>query len=132
NSAADFTAYLERLGYRQRSRVAGPGEYRPVTGGVELHTRGLEFWDGQEQDLHFTVRFDGGQVIALDAAPGTSTAAGLALVRLEPVEIAQINPETGEDRIPVTFEEIPPELLQAIVSVEDHRFYEHFGVDIRG
>lgn len=33
------------------------------------------------------------------------------------------------DRQPITFEQFPEHLLQALISIEDERFYEHSGVD---
>jgi len=36
----------------------------------------------------------------------------------------------GEQRrIPVTFEELPQQLIDAVLATEDARFYEHFGID---
>lgn len=36
----------------------------------------------------------------------------------------------GEQRrIPVTFEELPKQLIDAVLATEDARFYEHFGID---
>ncbi len=41
--------------------------------------------------------------------------------------------EYGEKRrTPVAFEEIPSDFINAILAAEDSRFYEHFGVDIKG
>jgi penicillin-binding protein 1A len=41
--------------------------------------------------------------------------------------------EYGEKkRIPVTYEEIPQTLIQALIATEDQRFFEHPGVDIMG
>ena len=41
--------------------------------------------------------------------------------------------EFGEEkRIPVKFEAVPPQLVQAILAAEDHNFYEHHGVDVLG
>ncbi|MCP3975434.1 MAG: PBP1A family penicillin-binding protein, partial [bacterium] len=37
----------------------------------------------------------------------------------------------GEDRILVPYEEIPADLLNAVVAIEDERFWEHDGVDPR-
>jgi penicillin-binding protein 1A len=37
-----------------------------------------------------------------------------------------------ENRTPVTYEEISPILIKTLVTTEDERFYEHFGVDIQG
>lgn len=38
----------------------------------------------------------------------------------------------SENRVPVKLEEISPIMRKAIISIEDERFYEHNGVDIRG
>ena len=35
-------------------------------------------------------------------------------------------------RIPVTYEEIPPQLIEAVLAAEDDRFFEHPGVDYHG
>ncbi|MBT8438219.1 MAG: transglycosylase domain-containing protein, partial [Gammaproteobacteria bacterium] len=41
--------------------------------------------------------------------------------------------EYGEKRrIPVTFEQVPEQLVQAFLAAEDDRFYEHPGVDYQG
>lgn len=37
-----------------------------------------------------------------------------------------------ENRLPVTYDEIPPMLVKALVSTEDERFYKHFGIDFQG
>lgn len=36
-----------------------------------------------------------------------------------------------ENRMPVTYEEISPVLIKTLVSTEDERFYEHFGIDFK-
>src|SRR5690625_4968684 len=37
-----------------------------------------------------------------------------------------------ENRIPVTLDQIPATLQNAVIAIEDHRFYDHFGISIRG
>lgn len=37
-----------------------------------------------------------------------------------------------ENRTPVNFEELPQNLIQALVATEDERFYNHAGIDARG
>lgn len=32
-------------------------------------------------------------------------------------------------RIPVTLDQIPPEMINAFIATEDSRFYEHHGID---
>lgn len=124
--AADLTDTLQRLGYRRSSNISGPGEYNSNDGRVRLWTRGFEFWDGEEPSVYVDVNFLGRRI---DSLRGDQNTGELPLVRLEPVEIAQINPDTGEDRLPLSLADVPPDLLNAVVAVEDHRFYRHFGVD---
>lgn len=37
-----------------------------------------------------------------------------------------------ENRTPVTFKELPDNLVKALIATEDERFYEHSGIDFRG
>lgn len=37
-----------------------------------------------------------------------------------------------ENRTPVEFDEISPILIKTLIATEDERFYEHFGVDLKG
>ena len=46
-------------------------------------------------------------------------------------QIQQIN-EAQSNRIHVSIEDIPEDMQRAIVAIEDSRFYEHHGVDLRG
>jgi penicillin-binding protein 1B len=125
-NAADLTDTLQHLGYRRTNNISGPGEYNSADSRVRMWTRGFEFWDGEEPSVYVDVNFLGRSV---DSLRGDQNSPELPLVRLEPVEIAQINPDTGEDRLPLTIKDVPPDLLNAVVAVEDQRFYSHFGVD---
>lgn len=41
--------------------------------------------------------------------------------------------EFGEKRrSPISFDEIPPQFIQALTAAEDSRFFDHFGIDIKG
>ena len=37
-----------------------------------------------------------------------------------------------ENRVPVRYEDINPILIKTLVATEDERFYEHFGIDVKG
>ncbi|HET7734202.1 MAG TPA: transglycosylase domain-containing protein, partial [Paludibacter sp.] len=37
-----------------------------------------------------------------------------------------------ENRTPVTYKEISPVLIKTLISTEDERFYQHFGIDFQG
>ena len=70
--------------------------------------------------------------------PGLPAAEQLFDIKLQtPLRIfsqdGKLIAEFGEKRrAPVTIEQVPERQLQAFLAAEDARFYEHFGVDIRG
>ena len=55
----------------------------------------------------------------------------LALAELEPELIAAFYDKDWEERNLVRLNELPPYLVDTILSIEDIRFYQHFGVDLR-
>jgi penicillin-binding protein 1B len=122
---AELLHYLQQLGYREVESIRTAGEYTRSGSSVQLFARGFQFWDGVETARFIDVEFDGRFVTGLRGEQGRM----LALARLEPVEIAQINPDTGEDRLPLSRDEVPEALVKALVAVEDQRFYSHYGVD---
>ncbi len=48
-----------------------------------------------------------------------------------PVPIGSLTDGPVEERIPLALHQIPDELVQAILAVEDQRFYQHHGLDFR-
>ncbi len=51
---------------------------------------------------------------------------------LEPEVFASLGGRPGEGYRPVRLAEVPPVVVNAILAAEDHRFFEHGGVDVRG
>ena len=51
--------------------------------------------------------------------------------RRTPVAIGVIDGRLAEQRIPVRIEALPDYLIQAVLAVEDQRFYQHAGLDFR-
>lgn len=49
--------------------------------------------------------------------------------QLEPVLLTNLSEQSRAKRMPVTFSQIPPVLVHAILSAEDKRFFEHSGLD---
>ena len=53
-------------------------------------------------------------------------------IALAPESLTNDHETRGAARRQLTFKDIPPVLVQAIVSIEDRRFFEHHGLDIFG
>src|SRR4030095_2401558 len=55
----------------------------------------------------------------------------VADLALEPEVLASASERRGEDHRPVRFDEVPRILIDAVLAAEDHRFFEHGGLDAR-
>lgn len=126
-SREDLVYELGLLGYRQ-SEQFGPGHFDVLGDRLTLHTRGFRFPDGQEPTVRLTLRWLGDTLISMRGADGEE----IPIARLEPVMVGRISPAQSEDRLLVTEEELPEGLKQALLSVEDPKFYSHAGISIRG
>ena len=128
---------LNDLGYAQRTVVQRPGEFTVGTGVVAILPRGAEFK---------------GQIVRVVFQRPQAPAVGRAARRAPPrpadhVQQIEIGTKPGdrvsldapvlssliagerEKRRPVALSLIPQRMVQAVLAIEDHRFYEHPGVD---
>jgi penicillin-binding protein 1B len=123
----DFLTELDALGYRRVPAVDGPGQVAVAGNTVSLNTRGFQFYEGLEQARPVRVRFSGDYVAELGSSGGEK----LPVVRLEPLMIGGIYPKNLEDRILIKLDQVPPYLVDTLVTVEDRDFYHHFGVSLK-
>lgn len=128
-SAAEMKAELALLGYQESQQAQEPGSYRWRGGSLELMTRPFAFGDGPQEALGLRVEFAADRVSDLIRR---SDGQSLDLVRLDPPLIGGIYPGKNEDRVLVKLEQVPQHVIDALISVEDRRFYSHYGIDPRG
>ena len=127
--AADLLGELTLLGYRETGRPEEPGSYHWNGQAVELVTRPFTFGDGRQESTNLRVLFDGERVTTLQRRTDN---ASLDLVRLDPAMIGGIYPGKNEDRVLVRLNDVPKQVVDALIAVEDNRFYSHHGIDPRG
>ncbi|MEN8213183.1 MAG: penicillin-binding protein 1B [Pseudomonadota bacterium] len=120
---------LNYLGYRKVSQADTTGTWAMNGGRFMLRSRPFTSWDGAEPERALDVRISGGKVSSVaDLVSGKE----LDLVRLEPLEIGSIYPRDNEDRVILAPGDIPDLLKKTLTTIEDRRYYEHFGIDPRG
>ena len=127
------TEELLRLGYRSvptDKEIGGPGQFKTENKQLLLHTRGLAFADGFEAGTQLSIQWNADRIGAVGQTDNGSS--NVAIVRLEPQLIGRISPEQGEDRLLVKLEQLPDGLVDALLAVEDPRFFEHGGLSVRG
>jgi penicillin-binding protein 1B len=112
----------------QQLRTAGYNS-NPGLGSFELKGDNILIKPGP-QSYHST---DGATINTQDNTVQSITAENGAALRsyeLEPLLITALSEDKGRaKRRLVTYKEIPPHLVQAVVAIEDRRFFEHSGVN---
>ena len=120
---------LNSLDYQRVDQPpARPGRFHHWDRHFEIKSRAFRFWDGAEQSREIRIDIHGDTVSGLY---DLYTKQAIPLVRLDPVYITGIFPAHGEDRILVQLDDAPDIFLQMLVMVEDRRFYEHHGIDLK-
>jgi penicillin-binding protein 1B len=117
---AGLRAHLERAGYRPvAGAVAGPREF-----GV-----GERSWVlGEGPGGPVTLRLDRrGRIESIRDARRRP----LDSVTVSPAPIGAFFDAEAKDREPVRLAGVPPHLVEAVLAVEDQRFFEHGGLDLK-
>ena len=119
---------LRRLGYTAaRDRDVRVGEYRAGRYEWVIGRRSFRLGETLDPGGVTTIRlgYDG-------VVEGIEDESGrwLEQVLVEP-EVLYSGADDGEDRVPVSLSDVPEHLVDAVLAVEDRRFFEHWGVDVR-
>jgi penicillin-binding protein 1B len=126
--AADLPGILRRLGYREtRSTPAAPGQFRRETALWEVHLRPRDDPGVTRPALPIRLLVDGGRIRQLITVAGEP----LDEIELEPETLTGLGGAANQLRHPVPLATVPKHLVQAVMAAEDHRFFEHHGVDVR-
>ncbi len=119
-----ITAALRRAGYVPANgrNEAGVGTFSQRGAVIQITPGPASYYRGQNATVHIT----GGQVDAITGAKGEA----LTTYELEPELITGLfDAKQRSKRRLLTYAEIPPLVINAIVSVEDRRFFEHGGIN---
>jgi len=114
---------LNGLRYTQRwDAPAASGEFAIADGDVSLWPRPVP--GGADEPL--LVVFADGRIKAIR---GSRPGKGFAEQDLEPELVTYVFDESREKRRRVQYEELPTHLVQAVLAIEDRRFFSHPGLD---
>ncbi|WP_447984074.1 PBP1A family penicillin-binding protein [Nitrospira sp. Nam74] len=121
---------LTHLGYRPVSRkVQAPGEYRFLSSSVDVYLRDFLYPDGLIRGRPIRLILEDNHIARIVNLPDERDAGPVAL---EPQLIGGLLETSRQVRDWISLIAIPPQIIDAVLSIEDHRFYEHVGIDPRG
>lgn len=125
-SPDDLRRELKRLNYSEVRYPTSSAQYANNGDEVVLFSRPFEFWDGLQEGRRVRITFSGNKI---NRVVDDISQAPLSIFRLEPVPIGGIYTNNNEDRQLVRYQQVPRHLLDALIAVEDQRFYYHRGID---
>lgn len=125
-----FRDKLDQLRYRKVSH--GPkhkGELRTEDSTVELFLHDLDIPLRRREGFPVQVRLAGNRIESMVRLDNREP---IQILELEPEEIGQFFGSEREQRRLVSIAQVPRHLIYAVLAVEDNRFYQHHGIDIKG
>ena len=125
----DLIERLTRLGYRKvEGHPKTPGEFSQRFRSFEVYLNAFDYPEGRAEALPLRVKIGSRRVNGLEDA---ATGERVEQARIEPEAIGTLSGDVHEERLTVEHAELPQSLLDAVVAVEDKRYYRHIGIDPR-
>lgn len=123
-----LASYLKRIGYRLVSNnPSEPGTFNRKESEITLYTREFTLPSGQtQQSFPLEVEFRADEISSLRHA---ALEAPVRHAALEPEVLSVLGTTESRATIPLSLGDYPPHLINALLAIEDERFYAHFGVD---
>ena len=109
--------------YKKVTHVERPGEFALSKSRAIIYRRAFDFGAGVEAPVKLTIDVTNGKIKALYLDDEK-----VAQLRLEPLLLDRILPESKEDRVLVSLQAVPTKLLDTLLLIEDRNFYFHYGV----
>jgi penicillin-binding protein 1B len=120
---------LKTAAYQPVLKLTSPGQFNSRASVIDLYTRQFHYWDGFEQAKKIRIQLSNGHISKITALDNKET---VQIVRLSPALIGKIFPLHDEDRVLISYKEIPNSLIKALIAVEDRHYFEHIGIDPLG
>jgi penicillin-binding protein 1B len=119
----ELTEYLTRVGYRPQADPNALGQFTVQGSTVDIRPSKLSYFAGSNA---LAVQFRGKSIRSIRPLGGGPE---LDSAEIEPELITNLFDSAREKRRPVRYEDLPVLLVDAILSAEDKRFFEHGGFD---
>ena len=122
-SPGELAGHLQRAGYSELEVPGTPGRYSVRDNEIEIRPSS-EPYGGNRKPLDVT--FERGAVQRIRML---DTATAVSSVEVDPELLTNLFDSSRQKRRSVRFDDIPKVLRDAVLSVEDRRFFEHPGFD---
>ena len=115
---------LEILSYELTKGIPDtPGEFSQSQQSVNIFIRGF----GSQEPGLYRLKIENDKIDSIKRKDGIS----IDLIQLEPLSIGGMFPSHLQDRILLNFSQVPKDLEEMILVVEDRNFYSHKGISLK-
>jgi penicillin-binding protein 1B len=122
--SGDLATYLLRAGYQEGEVNGAPGEFQVKGSTIDIRPSRDSYFQGGNA---LRVSFSGGTISRiLQLSDNTPRVAA----DIEPELITNLFDSSREKRRVVRFDDLPKDMVDAVLAAEDKRFFEHGGLDI--
>lgn len=123
-SPDDLQRELDQLGYRRAGTLSRSGDLVRKGNSFQIYRRAFAFENGPQPEQILQVFISGNRIVSLrdgDDEP-------LDLAQLDPQSLGGMFASRREDRLLVPLKDVPQQLIDTLLAVEDRHFYDHWGV----
>lgn len=111
---------LAAAGYARVPKASQPGDFQVTADAVHIVLAPDKGAGWSVKAGESLVTFTGGRVASITPD---------AQLQLSPATLAVVRGADNESRSPVALDRIPKHMIQAVLAIEDTRFYDHVGID---
>ena len=114
---------LKVNGYRKVKLVTRAGQFTQSGERLNIFQRPFDFAHGSRYAQQLSIEIVNGIVVSLSVGDKA-----VSTLMLEPKLLARLVPDNKEERVLVSLEELPNQLIDTLLLIEDRDFYHHHGV----
>ncbi len=114
---------LKINGYQKVNFATRVGQFSQSEERLDIFQRPFDFSDGSNHAQQLKIKVVNGIIVALNIDEQA-----VPQLTLEPQLLARLVPDNKEDRILVSLEELPSQLIDTLLLIEDRDYYHHHGV----
>ncbi len=119
----ELASYLQAAGYTENESAESVGRIVQSENALEIHPSLNSYFAGKNA---LQIEFARGRISRLRSLDSRDR---MVSAEIEPELITGMFGRDREKRRPIPYEELPPRLIQAVLSAEDKRFFDHPGFD---
>jgi penicillin-binding protein 1B len=119
----ELIKYLELTGYQKKKKTVSPGDFSFLSNKLIIFRKAFDFGDGNSLAESFTINIVNNRIRSI-----FNEEDAIESVLLEPLLIDRLVPDNKEDRVIVSLESVPAQLIDTLLLVEDRNFYFHYGI----